>query len=191
MPQVVRTFVAVELPGQVHRKVNALVEALSHSGANVKWVETENLHLTLKFLGDIDLREVHHVCRAVEEATREVEPFELLLRGAGAFPDPTRPRTLWIGVDTGVEEMVALQTRIEDSLHKLNFPRENRRFTPHLTIGRVKTGEAGLAELEALIAKHANKEFGLVEVDEVTVFSSQLYRKGPLYDVLSHAKLKG
>ena len=191
MKQKIRTFVAVEMDAAVREMAAELSRELASAGADVKWVDAENMHLTLKFLGEVDSREVHEVCRAVESAAASQAPFRLDLCGAGAFPTIHRPRTLWLGCGPGSEPLAALAERIEAELHKLGYPREGRRFHPHLTLGRIRRGKAGLARLAELLAEHADFEAGRSRVDEVVVFSSQLDRGGPTYNPLGRAKLRG
>jgi 2'-5' RNA ligase len=191
MKQTIRTFVAVEINSAVRDRAAKLIEQLCSAAADVKWVDVHNLHLTLKFLGDVPSREINQVCEAVQQGAAEVAPFELEVRGAGAFANARRPRTLWLGSGSGEEEMVVLHKHIEGVLAKLGFRKEHRRFHPHLTIGRVRRGGPGVAELGQLIEQHADFLAGRVKVSQVVVFSSQLGRSGPTYETLSRAKLGG
>jgi len=189
MKHTVRTFVAVEIDSATRQRIGQLVEELSAVPADVKWVEGHNLHLTLKFLGAVASQEIPRVCEAVRLGAAEVDSFELEIRGAGAFPNARRPRTLWLGVGAGGQEMVALHGKIEEPLRKLGFRPEHRRYESHLTIGRVRRGGPGLAELGQLLQQHADYLAGRVKVSEVVLFSSELGREGPTYEALSRAKL--
>jgi 2'-5' RNA ligase len=191
MNQKIRTFVAVEIGSAVRGRVADLVERFRAAGAKVKWVATENLHVTLKFLGDVDTPQIRDVCRAVEQAVADAAPFEFELRGAGAFPDTRRPRTVWLGIGQGSQDLVALNERIEPPLAELGFRREARRFQPHLTIGRVRRGGAALAELGKLLREHEDFPIGLTRASEAIVFSSQLAPSGPTYEALARAPLGG
>ena len=190
MGQRLRTFVAVEIPPAVGSRVRQLVELLSVTPAHVRWVEERHFHWTLKFLGEINYREVGEVCRAVEQAAKGVEPFMIEARGAGAFPTSDRPRTVWLGVGEGAEQMVTLHDAVEVALAELGVRREGRRFRPHLTLGRVRnTDAAGLEDLRQRLEAQAQFPAGRMEVDELTVFSSRLEREGPVYEVLGTAPL--
>ncbi|OHB66891.1 MAG: 2'-5' RNA ligase, partial [Planctomycetes bacterium RBG_13_63_9] len=184
MKDAVRTFVAVEISSAVRERAGELIEVLRASGADVKWVEVGNLHLTLKFLGDVASREIPRVCEAVERGTAKVAPFELEVRGAGAFPDARRPRTVWLGVGNGAEEMVELHRHVEAKLSKLGYRKEHRRFQAHLTIGRVRGGGPAVVELGQRIEQQSDLLAGKMQVREVVVFSSQLDRSGPTYEAL-------
>ena len=191
MKQKIRTFVAVEVDDAVREMAAELAQELSGAGGDVKWVEPENMHLTVKFLGEVDSREVHEVCRAVASAAEPVAPFSLEFRGAGAFPNARRPRTLWLGTGEGSESLAVLAERVEKALHEIGYPREGRRFHAHLTLGRVRRGGAELARLAELLGQYAEFDAGRTHVSQLAVFSSTLQRGRPAYDVLGRAKLKG
>ena len=187
----IRTFIAVATSPAVRGRAGELIDALRTAGADVKWVDPENLHVTLKFLGDVDAREIHRVCKAVEAAVAGVGSFELEMRGAGAFPNAGRPRTVWLGAGNGHQQMATLNERIETAVEEFGFRREARRYQVHLTIGRVRRAGPGVAELGQLIQKHAEFEAGRTRVDEVIVFSSRLSFSGPTYEALARVPLAG
>ncbi|HTU27466.1 MAG TPA: RNA 2',3'-cyclic phosphodiesterase [Pirellulales bacterium] len=187
----VRTFVAVELPPEVRRRAVQLIDQLRRSTeANVRWVGAEQLHWTLKFLGDVDLLEVPDICRRLSAAVAPLAPFDVEAWGAGAFPDPHHPRTIWIGMREGVEAMVALHRVVEDVLAELGFRQEQRRFRPHITLGRVRNGAGGgHQEFAQRLKEFADYDAGVSTVFEVAVFSSHLGPQGPVYEPLGHAEL--
>lgn len=191
MKSKVRTFIAVEVDEGVRSRAAKLIKQLRQSGADVTWVAPENMHLTVKFLGDVDYRDVYHVCRAVEECVAELEPFTVEIRGVGAFPSLERPRVIWLGVDLGSEEMSMLNEKVETALSALGFPREGRKFHAHLTLGRVKKGGRALEHLVAMLREVKDQDFGPVVVDQVVIFSSELHPTGPVYEAMGHAELKG
>ncbi len=189
MKQHVRTFVAVEISEAVRAAAAKVIRQMAKWDAAVKWVDTQNMHLTLKFLGEVASVELPDICRAVEQAAAEVQGFTFEVGGVGAFPKLQRPRTVWLGVTSGADQLAQLQRSIEKGLKKLGYPPENRRFSPHLTLGRVKHPGPELEELSELIKSLADQPGGTTEVDEVTVFSSELTREGPIYQALAHAAL--
>ena len=189
MKKTLRTFVAVEITGSIRARANELIAALGGTSTDVKWVEPHNLHLTLKFLGEVHEREISRVCQAVSRGAAEVKPFELDVRGAGAFPIATRPRTVWLGAAAGAEHMVMLHDRVEAELAKLGYREEHRRFQSHLTIGRVRGAGPGIAELGTLLQQQADFSAGRMTVGQVTIFASTLTADGPIYDVLGTAAL--
>jgi 2'-5' RNA ligase len=186
----IRTFVAAAINNDVRSRALKLMERLRPAAPNVKWVEPEGLHWTLNFLGNVEECETGEICAAVAEAALEHAPFDLEIRGAGAFPSPDRPRTLWLGVGEGRDEMIALQASIEHSLESLGYRGEARRYTPHLTIGRPGRGQPS-SELAIELANLADFQGGTMLVDEVTVYSSELTRQGPIYTPLGFAPLSG
>jgi 2'-5' RNA ligase len=184
----IRTFIAVPVSLEIRSAARKLTELLQHAAGDVRWVAPENLHWTMQFLGDVDELEIPAVCSAVSSAAADLESFDHSARGAGAFPAPDRPRTLWLGAGAGAQAMVALHTAIQKKLDRLGYRSEHRRFVPHVTLGRAGKTEhprslvrelAGLAEFDG----------GLMLVDEVTVYSSELRPDGPIYEVLARAPL--
>jgi 2'-5' RNA ligase len=191
MPQRLRTFVAVPLDRFTHDRLVGLQERLAAAGVPVKWVEPDNLHITLLFLGEVDARETPAVCKAVEQACRRVKPFAMTLAGTGAFPTPRRPRTLIVHVTEGAAELVALHDALEGPLLESGcYRREERTYKPHLTLGRVKGREAS-EPLTAAVQQFAGWQGGQSHVDGVLVMSSELRPQGPEYTVLCRAPLRG
>jgi 2'-5' RNA ligase len=185
----IRTFIAIDVDRTVRERLIALQELLGRAGTGVKWVEPENLHLTLLFLGEVEDKELHAVCRAVSDVAAEHPPFAMSLEKVGCFPNPRRPRILWAGVGDGLQEVVALHDALEPPLLDLGcYRREERDYTPHLTLGRVK-GDKVTFKLSETIAKNQTWQGGPTAVREVLVMSSTLRPDGPEYTVMSRAKL--
>jgi 2'-5' RNA ligase len=184
-----RTFIAIEAIDEVHSSALKVIDRLRSATTNVKWVEPDNLHWTLQFLGDLTDVEMAEVClRTVRTAARH-EGFTLEARGVGAFPSNQRPRTLWLGAGEGGERVVRLQADMEAALSSLGFRGENRKFVPHLTLGRVGRGADGGRVLAERLEKLADFDGGAMGVDAVTVYASELGRDGPTYHVLARAPL--
>jgi RNA 2',3'-cyclic 3'-phosphodiesterase len=186
-----RTFTAIEITKAIRARAEELINSLAGTSADVKWVEPHNLHLTLKFLGDVHEREIAAVCAAVVRGAAKVDPFDVEVRGAGAFPTPARPRTVWLGVAMGTEPIITLHDHVETDLAKLGYREEHRRFQAHLTIGRVRGTGPGIAELGDHLRQHADFLAGQMTVSKVTVFASTLTPDGPVYDVIGNAPLGG
>ena len=188
MKPTLRTFVAVEIAEPVRLAAARFVEQLRSASADVTWVAPHNMHLTAKFLGDVAVDKIPQVCDWVAKAVAGVEPFDLQLRGVGAFPNLSRPRTIWLGTEAGHHELAALAERIEAALEGLGFAPEGREFRGHLTLGRLRRPTPALATLTRLIQESSALEAGTTPIDHVTVFSSQLSPKGPTYEALARAK---
>jgi len=190
MPRV-RTFIAVEMSPRVIARAGDLIDKLRVAPAEINWVRPQQMHLTLKFLGDVPDTETPDICRVVADAAAGFEPFEIICRGAGAFPNVRQPRTLWIGIEDGADELKRLQAEIDEALKtKLGYAKEQRGFHPHLTIGRVKRelpGDRG--QLGELVEKNVHFDADLAIIDEVVTFASFLGRGGPNHEALDHAEL--
>jgi len=185
-----RTFIAIDPGKTIRDRLVALQENLAKTGADVKWVEHDNLHLTLLFLGEVDQRDLVDVCRVVADATATQQVFPMSIEKAGCFGSPRRPRTIWVGVGNGKLEVCKLHDVIEPALLDLGcYRREERDFTPHLTLGRVKSAPTSNT-MAAALAKHAAWKGGETMVRELLVMGSELTSNGPVYTVLSRARLK-
>jgi 2'-5' RNA ligase len=183
-----RTFVAIDLTPEIKSQLETLVKKLKPVARNLKWVSKENYHLTLKFLGEIDENQVKEVKSILEVVAQLHHPFQLSLQGTGSFPPgQSRLRVVWVGIsaDTALFE---IQKEIEDLLEEKDFPREERPFSPHLTIGRAKVPER-LDTLKRELEKLSGESFGTMEVKEITFFQSILKPEGPEYRILSQHKL--
>jgi 2'-5' RNA ligase len=186
----IRTFIAVDPGRAVRDRLVELQQDLGRAGRGMKWVEPENLHVTLLFLGEVDDREVPDVCRAVTDSCAARDAFVLTVAGVGCFGSPRRPRTVWAGLTGGAPELVALHDALEPPLMELGcYRREDRPFTPHLTLGRVQGGRVAAGLGDALL-RFRGWRGGSTEVHEVLVMSSELRPAGPVYTVLSRAKLR-
>ncbi len=188
-----RLFVAVPLDETLRPAVvdlqRAIAGAWPQAAARVKWVEPENLHFTLKFLGEVPEEHLPSVVEAVREVAIR-QPFELSIESLGAFPDLRAPRVLWVGVREGARELATLAQHVEEALFRARFPREERPFEPHLTIGRIRTGgkERGLWQaLERL----RDAKIGRQRVEWVVVMESRLGPKGPTYIARAEVRLGG
>jgi RNA 2',3'-cyclic 3'-phosphodiesterase len=188
----IRTFVAVDVAETVQRRAARLIELLSPSGSDVKWVEPPNMHLTLQFLGDVPQADVHAVCQAVERAVAGFPPFRMGMLGVGAFPHVGRPSTIWIGVDEGASELGTLHRVVQRALKPLGFPPERRVYHPHLTIGRMRRGGGPARhELGQVLREQQAFDAGSSMVDQVVVYASYLERAGPSYQAMSRIGLTG
>lgn len=190
MPKRIRTFIAVEIHAAIRRRIEGLQESLAPAAAGVKWVEPENIHLTLKFLGEVDEREVYNVCKSVEAAVADTAPFEMTVAGVGAFPNASRPRVIWAGVGQGSQDLTAIHDAIDESLEGKGYPREDRSYTPHFTIGRIRRTVPN-PRLQNALDQQANWEAGSCPVREVLIMASQLGPKGPQYSVMGRGPLGG
>jgi 2'-5' RNA ligase len=178
----VRLFVALELP-ESHRASLADVCERGRRGG-VRWVAAENVHLTLKFLGEVDeglAPDVEEALAGVAEAAR---PFALALEGGGCFPNERSPRVIWVGVAEGAEEASRLAAEVERALKPLGFAPEKRRFRPHLTIGRPKDPRAAATATAEKIEQLRGYGAPAAEVRGLALIKSTLTSEGAVYDVV-------
>jgi len=184
----VRAFIAVELPEDVKATLAAAQRELELPGVRVRWASAEILHVTVKFLGDVERTQLVEAARAVEETAARREPWEAELAGLGWFPPRGRPRVVWAGVEAGRVRLIELAEGVEEALEPLGFPPESRRFHPHVTLGRVRSS-GDLSALTAALKERGDRRFGTFEVDSVITFESELRPQGPIHTVVARARL--
>ncbi|MGQ9666787.1 MAG: RNA 2',3'-cyclic phosphodiesterase [Anaerolineae bacterium] len=191
----IRSFVAVPLGEELHRELDRLLRRLQADAppGAVKWVPAANIHLTLKFLGDIRPEQVEPILKALGTAVGELPPFSFVVEGFGCFPGVRRPRVLWAGVRETTGRLQVLQERVERALNPLGFPPEGRAFSPHLTLGRVREGvrPAELRGISQWIERTHVGELGVHTVTTVILFRSDLRPAGPIYTPLGEIPLAG
>jgi 2'-5' RNA ligase len=186
----VRSFLAIELPRAIQRKIEEVQEDLKSSHPDVRWVSPEKIHLTLKFFGNIEESRIEPIVKSIQEPIQNTPPFPLTVRGVGAFPHLKNPRVIWMGLVDKEEIFSSIQKRLEKELEKIGFEPEDRPFHPHLTLGRVKSSR-GREELAGRMEKYREEEFGEFQVERVILFKSDLKPTGPIYTVLRDMKLGG
>ncbi|MEW6243373.1 MAG: RNA 2',3'-cyclic phosphodiesterase [Bacillota bacterium] len=183
-----RLFVACALSEEAREKVGEVIVSLSRSGADFRWVPPENLHLTLKFLGDVKAADVAAVTDAVRNAVHGKRPFRVTLGNVSVFPSPANPRVIWVGVTEGTEALRSLAGAVDSALSQLGFPREARPFTGHITIGRRRTHvEPGAMRDRLPLEVPGISSF---VISSVEVMRSVLGPGAPTYSVISSAKLE-
>lgn len=185
--ELIRTFIAIELPDGVKSQIDTLETQLKKAKADLTWVCPRNIHLTLKFLGDTPEGRLADVREGIREAVASLPSFGVTLGTIGAFPSLDRPRVIWVDVQDGREDLIALQNRVEKALLQRRFVREERPYSPHLTIGRVRTPQG----VGALVNQIRQSPFQAapIRVSRVVIVKSELRQQGPLYTVLDHVPL--
>lgn len=188
--QTIRTFIAVPLSPAIESATRKLIKLFKPLDEGIKWVPVDNLHLTLKFLGEVDNVEIPHVCRAIRRVTDSLQPFELRFQGAGGFPEVTRPRVLWAGVEDASGTLVRMVSDLEKELAELGFKPEPRDYRPHLTIGRARSRSHRASDtLLDAIERKSDAELGKMMVDELQLVASFLDKEGPTYQVMDTIEL--
>lgn len=182
----IRTFIAVPVPVFVQENIGILESDLKQYRADVKWVPKENIHITLKFLGDVDETRVEELVETTQRTVSGLKPFTLSVKGTGLFPDRRRPRILWVGVDMEVDRLADLAARIDEAAIGLGFEKERRKFSAHITIGRVRSGNRIQDCVDGMEKRQFNG--GSFEVREVAVMKSDLLKSGAVYTTLYRIK---
>ncbi len=189
----IRSFIAVELPGELKQALAELQRKLNSSGSlPVKWVDPGNIHLTLKFLGDIDADSPAKIIKALEEAANGITSFNIEVSELGVFPNMNRIQVIWVGLHGELEKLGQLQKRLETGLKPLGFPPENRPFTPHLTLARVRdyARPEERQKLGQIIAAANFEGKYTIKVTAVNLMRSRLTPEGPIYSKLGTVALK-
>ncbi|MEM0347883.1 MAG: RNA 2',3'-cyclic phosphodiesterase [Zestosphaera sp.] len=190
MRVLVRLFVAVEIENSdVLRNVTRFRDAIvsCSKGKGIKGVEDENIHLTLRFIGEVPDSYVPQISECVSRAN-EFTKFQVRIEGVGAFPSVSRPRVLWVGITEGFDKLRAIRNRLEECLRRYAEP-DREEFVPHITVGRVK-GSYDNVCLKNVISTYENTLFGLTQVSKVKLKKSILRPEGPVYTDITVVDLK-
>ena len=179
----VRAFVAANLDPDLKAVLATVQDRLKAARADVGWVRPENLHLTLKFLGQVEQDRMSAIGEAIAAAASGCGPIRLVFQGLGAFPRPREARIVWIGLSHGTEALAALQARVEVGLESIGFAREARPFTAHLTLGRVR-GPARREQLARALAEAPAEALGEMVLDRIELMKSNLNAGGARYSIL-------
>ena len=179
----IRAFIAVEV--EAFPDIRAFMRDLKGTKARIKTVEPENLHITLKFLGDIEERKAEELADALESI--ETPPLSFDIRSAGAFPDIRNPKVIWAGIEED-GSLSSLQKEVEEICASLGFERDKRRFSPHLTVGRVK--DRNTKGIRPVVERYSDVHFGTVDVREIKLKRSVLTPQGPIYSDIASLPLR-
>jgi RNA 2',3'-cyclic 3'-phosphodiesterase len=185
----IRSFIAIELPDDILSAIRELQKQLKSEKLNLRWVEPGNIHLTLKFLGEIGPKDLFPISEAMKKAVSRTPAFHLYSKGIGAFPGLNRPRVLWTGIGGETESLEKLVDSLDDELGTLGFERENRLFKGHLTIARAK-GPVDPVRMTESIGRFMRFKTNGFTVREVMLFRSRLKPGGPVYEKLFEAPLE-
>ncbi|KXB01250.1 hypothetical protein AKJ44_02760 [candidate division MSBL1 archaeon SCGC-AAA261F17] len=183
-----RAFVSIEITDDIRNQLVQVQEKLGETGADLKLVEPQNIHLTLRFLGDVPEKRLSKIKNAIRDAKDIADPFNLHVSGLGVFPNPNYMRVVWAGVSDGSNPTTALRQKLDKNLAKINLPSDNKEFTPHLTIARVKSGKAK-EKLREKLTRMSAKDFGTCRVDAIELKESKLTPEGPIYSTLEKFEL--
>jgi 2'-5' RNA ligase len=183
----VRAFICIEIPSAIKERIENLQRELKKNQAQISWVKPSNIHLTIKFLGDVQASKIQSAIDALQKATESLGEFEIEVSGAGCFSSPRNPRVLWVGLSRLPESLGHLHSNIESEFARIGFAREPKRFSPHLTIGRVRSPLNASKTAEDLIATGFEPQ--TFKAAEVILMRSELNPSGSIYTPLAVSKL--
>ena len=175
-----RGFIAAEI--NPTPEIISFEKDITITNADVKLVEQQNIHITLKFLGDTDEQHIDTIEQYMKESVAGIPPFPITLKGTGVFPNQHYLKVVWIGI-TNTDSLEKITLTLEEKLSSLGFKKEHRGFSPHLTIGRVKTARNN-DKLLKIIEQYASTEFTTQQIETITLKKSELTPKGPIYTTL-------
>jgi len=184
----IRAFLAIDVPDSYRAGLATVQVALKKSGADVRWVTPANIHLTLKFFGDITDTQVEEIATAAAAVAAATPAFHLQAQGVGTFPNPKNPRVIWLGLGGQTDVLAGLVQQLEEAFVPLGFPAEKRSFTPHLTLGRVRSSR-GREELQRQMANLVLPAFQDFTVTGMVLYQSSLRPQGAVYTPLQHIGL--
>jgi len=184
----IRAFIAVEIDSQNKQKLSELITLLKKTNTDVKWVNEKQMHLTLKFLGNIEETKAQEVSRILESITKDFKEFTIFLSKIGAFPNINKPRVIWVAIDEGKDTLKLLADKIESRLEEIGFVKEKREFKAHLTLGRVKSLK-NISQLTEVMQKTDFQSQDKIKISSLILFQSALTSKGAIYAPLAEIKL--
>lgn len=179
----IRLFVAVEINEEIRKKLAEFQNALKKSDADVGWVAPENLHITLKFIGNIDDGQVEAIVNIINETVTHIKPFDLDYTGVGVFPTEKNPRIVFADIVDTAGVLARLHERLDNQLMALGVEHEGRKFVAHLTLGRIRSRRNVMKLMEKMLT-YRNFHFGLSHVTQVVLMKSDLSPDGPTYTQL-------
>jgi len=187
----IRAFLAIETPQDILQALSRLQEKLKREiNGRISWTKPQCQHLTMKYFGDISAEDVKYICSAVENRLASVSSLNLKVKKFGVFPDARRPRVLWCGVAGDGEKLSQLQKQLEADFEGIGFPKEDRPYLAHLTLGRIKESH-GLTGISEALTKHNAFAAGFFECEQLILLQSKLLPQGAVYTKLAEFTLKG
>ncbi len=187
----IRSFLAFRLPAEIRTVVEQVHDGLKDASRDVKWVRPGSVHLTVAFLGSVDEEAIPALSEAVRGVCAGFAPFRLAVRGTGLFPNPRRPRVIWLGLEGDVERMGGLRDALQDVLEPFGVERERRPFRPHLTLGRFRKGGIMDDRLAEAMDGWTEVESPACVLSELVLFKSDLRRGGAVHTELDRFPLSG
>lgn len=179
----IRSFIAVDIPNEIKNKIAEIQMELQQILPKVSWVKPSNIHLTLKFLGDVTPEQIPSIEEAIHDAVKGLQPFDIKIGGIRAFKNLSQPKVLWINIATEPTSIIQLAENLDSSLNCLSFPKESRKFTPHLTIARIRN-HINLTKFVSYFDAYNKMDYVPIHIKQLSLIKSQLASEGAIYTKL-------
>ncbi|MBC8346696.1 MAG: RNA 2',3'-cyclic phosphodiesterase [Candidatus Marinimicrobia bacterium] len=181
--RLIRTFIAIPVPESVFNLQGNLKETILEKTGKVRWVRQDQLHLTIKFVGDTPDESIDEVRGVMQKVADQITPFDLSIQKTGCFPKIERPRVMWIGLEGALDQLNQLVEMVHNGLHPLGFPREEKNFHPHITLARAKYPQKNAPDISSFL----NTSYDPIpfQIEKFQFISSELFPNGPVYTILS------
>ena len=189
MSNLTRCFIAIELNQQIQSQIKTLQQRITAIDLDAKWVQPENIHITLRFLGNLKDPRVKDIKDAFLDLVSDAPSFSISIGALGVFPDIQRPQTLWVGIEQGHDQVISLARNVENGLCRLGFPKEKKIFIPHLTIARLRCAK-NTEKLKDFLSKETSLDSPSCPITHVSLIKSSLTPQGPVYETLKSYTLK-
>lgn len=187
----IRSFLAFEMPGKIREIVSRTLKEMKKLPLDVRWVRADNIHITIVFMGNISEDDFIPIGEAVSKTCKRYGSFNVTLTGSGIFGSLRNPRVLWIGLDGDLTRMSYFRSSLQKNLKPFGIKEENRRFKPHLTLGRFRKGTGSVAEMDEILSEYQNITSPTCAVEELILFKSELKPGGAVYSTLEAWPLTG
>ncbi len=181
----IRAFIAIEIGSEIKTRVSEHIDKLKRTGADVKWVDPENIHLTLKFLGNIEEDTLPGLNEIISNVVSDLESFNINIRNFGTFPNLKRPRVIYVCVDEKENNLLTLYENLNKGVEELGIKGESKKFVGHITVGRIRT-QKNISKLTTVLKSETERFFGLEKVNYLSLMQSQLTHEGPFYTKLNN-----
>jgi len=189
MSDTIRAFIAIPLNPKIQHSIGHMQDHLKKNNNDVKWVKLENIHITLKFLGNVDMEQINSVKQVLAILTQNTRPFKVELSQLGAFPNINHPRTLWVGLKDSKQQLSRIAAALDKALGKIGFQDDQKPFSPHVTIGRIRSSK-NINLLSRSMSNYQISQDQTQTVSKIILFKSTLSSQGPIYESLYQSKLK-
>ncbi len=181
--KLIRTFIAIPVPEPVFRLQDMLKSTVPEKTGKIRWVRKDQLHLTLKFLGDTSEDSIDDVRKVMQKIAGQSTPFEMVIENTGCFPKVERPRVMWAGLDGELEKLNQLVNQVQNGLDPLGFPKDEKGYHPHITLARAKYPQKKTPDISTFLKTTYDPI--PFRIEKVQFISSELFPNGPVYSILS------